>query len=242
MGVHYHIDMDSRTARFHFDPDLEAFLPPSQRGAPFDCSFRGQQSLKHLAESAGVPHTEIGAVTVNDRPASLEVIVQDGDTVHIHALKEDPVANPRFALDCHLGRLASYLRLLGFDSLYRTDIDDETLSGLAAGGRILLTRDRRLLMRRSVPRGCCLRATDPEHQLHEVVRRYRLDTQLRPFSRCLRCNDLLAAVDKAEILDRLLPFTRLYFDEFQRCTGCGQVYWAGSHHARLVDLINSVSK
>ena len=106
-----------------------------------------------------------------------------------------------------------------------------------AEGRILLTRDRRLLMRKAVRYGCCLRSTDPREQLIEVVRRYGLADQARPFRRCLRCNQPLEAVSKDEIIDRLQPLTRLYFEEFSICPGCHQVYWKGSHYDHMRELI-----
>jgi hypothetical protein len=232
--------MDSRTAFFLFDGELDIFLPPARRQRTFAYPFRGSQSLKHLIEAAGVPHTEIGLVSDNGEPVGMETIAQDGDTVFVGALQFDPASNPQFALDCHLGRLAAYLRLIGFDTLYQNDYDDETLVALAETGRIVLTRDRRLLMRRQVQRGYWLRSTDPQAQMREVVLRYRLEDQVKPFSRCLRCNGLLMPVEKAAVLHQLQPLTRLYVSEFRRCADCGQVYWEGSHFCRLQALVESI--
>ena len=148
---------------------------------------------------------------------------------------------PSFIADNHLGRLAAYLRMLGFDTLYRNDYQDPELAAVAhQEGRILLTRDRRLLMRREVDYGCCLRSLDSREQLGEVVRRYALAQTARPFRRCLRCNHELEVVDKAAVLERLQPLTRRYFEEFARCPGCDQVYWKGSHYERMLELIRRV--
>ena len=128
--------------------------------------------------------------------------------------------------------------MLGFDTLYRNDYQDPELAAVAhQEERILLTRDRRLLMRREVDYGCCLRSLDSREQLGEVVRRYALAQSARPFRRCLRCNHELEAVDKAAIIERLQPLTRRYFEEFARCPACDQVYWKGSHYERMLELV-----
>ncbi len=145
---------------------------------------------------------------------------------------------PRFIADNHLGRLAAYLRMLGLDTLYRNDYQDEELAQVSAReGRVLLTRDRRLLMRSQVLYGCCLRSALPVEQLGEVVRRYGIDREAHPFERCLRCNHPLQPVSKSAVIDRLQPLTRRYYDEFSICPSCNQVYWRGSHTENMARLI-----
>ncbi|MCX8061507.1 MAG: Mut7-C RNAse domain-containing protein, partial [Anaerolineales bacterium] len=139
------------------------------------------------------------------------------------------------------GRLAAYLRLFGFDAFYRNDIQDEELAQISCGdGRVLLTRDHRLLMRTCVQQGYWLRSKIPRQQLIEVFRRWNLAAWARPFRRCLRCNGLLQAVTKAEVLAQLQPLTRLYYDKFHRCAGCGQIYWQGSHYERMQGWMRKV--
>lgn len=229
----------AKVTTFVFDETLLFFLPPGWRAAPLSLSHRERQSLKHLIESAGVPHTEVGEVRVNGRPARLEDIAADGDRVEVWAAAPGcPIEPPRFLLDSHLGRLAAYLRMCGFDCLYANDYEDAHLAKiLAADERILLTRDRRLLMRKIVRHGYCLRSLDPQEQLREVVRRFDLLRRARPFHRCLRCNALLEPVEKAAVLDRLEPKTKLYFDEFAICRACDQVYWKGSHFERMQAML-----
>ena len=137
-------------------------------------------------------------------------------------------------LDTHLGQLASYLRLLGFDTLYRNDYDDPELAWIShEDGRLLLTKDRGLLKRKIVSRGYCVRETDPELQMLEVVERFELRGQFAPFKHCLRCNGLIERVAKSAVIDRLPADTRRYYDEFRTCSDCGQVYWKGSHYERM---------
>lgn len=229
------------TAYFRFFGRLNDFLPGDQRDQTLRVEFRERQSVKHLAESLGVPHPEIGPVQVNGREGTPGAITQDGDRVDLHPVPDGYPGEPRFLLDNHLGRLSAYLRMLGFDCLYRNDYQDEELAETAQRGeRILLSRDRRLLMRKAVIRGYCLRSLDPLEQLTEVIRRFNLASHITPFHRCLRCNHPLEPVGKEAVLDRLEPLTRLYFDEFQICPNCKQIYWKGSHYEKMLHLIEEI--
>ena len=231
------------TARFLFFGRLKDFLHQEQRDQVITAHFRGRQSIKHLVESLGVPHPEIGQVQVNGREGKLSAITQDGDQVEVHPVPNGPPVEPRFLLDNHLGRLAAYLRMLGFDCLYQTDYDDAELAGiLQRDERILLSRDRRLLMRRVVTQGYCPRSLDSQEQLTEVVQRFDLINRITPFHRCVRCNHPLEPVSKEEILDRLEPLTKQYFDEFHICPACKQIYWKGSHYERIQALIEQMAK
>lgn len=239
-----------KSATFFFYGELNDFLAKSRRSRPIRCLFRGRQTVKHLIESFGVPHPEVGSIKLGEQHLSLDAFVEDGDFVEVYppALPL-PLPNPssgdeepiRFVLDNHLGRLAAYLRLFGFDAFYRNDIQDDELAQISgAEGRVLLTRDHRLLMRTCIQHGYWLRSKIPRQQLVEVFRRWNLAAWARPFRRCLRCNGLLQAVAKAEVLSQLQPLTRLYYDDFHRCSSCGQVYWQGSHYERMQEWMQKV--
>jgi hypothetical protein len=130
---------------------------------------------------------------------------------------------------------------MGFDTLYRNDFSDEELAGISQiERRILLTRDRGLLKRSQVTHGYCVRATDPQQQLGEVFRRFDLRGSARPFSRCLRCNGLLHAVPLEAVGHRIPPGTAERYEEYAQCEACGQVYWPGSHHRRLRQVVDSM--
>jgi uncharacterized protein with PIN domain len=163
------------------------------------------------------------------------------DVTPILQLREEPLRVTRFVLDCHLGRLARYLRQFGFDTLYRNDYTDDELADTSSREhRILLTRDRSLLKRSIITHGYFIREHDPRKQLDEVIRRFDLRNQIIPFGRCTRCNGMVEAVDKAAIEHLLEPKTRLYFDEFWQCTSCGQVYWEGSHVKHMLRLTDEI--
>ena len=229
-----------QTARFYFLHDLNSFLTPDRREGNFGYAFERGQSVKHLIEAAGVPHTEIGRVVVNDQPVSFDYQVQNGDQVTVFPASAEnrQTGEARFVLDNHLGRLAAYLRMLGFDVIYRNDFDDVELAQIAADEeRILLTRDRRLLMRKAVRRGYCLRSLNSRQQAIEVLQRYDLFQAIAPFQRCLRCNTPLEQIEKEAIFDRLELLTRRYYEEFHWCPACGQIYWKGSHYEHMQEMI-----
>lgn len=199
------------------------------------------RSVKDAVEACGVPHPEVALLLVDAQPVGFDHRLEGGERVAVFppfrsielsgitTVTPPPVA-PRFALDVHLGTLTRRLRLLGFDCWYRADVDDDELAEVAvAEERILLTRDRGLLMRRVISHGYCPRSDDPDEQALEVVRRFRLEEQLAPWTRCVRCNGLLERVARDEVHEQLPPRTRKAFDEFSRCDSCGQVYWPGSH-------------
>ncbi len=234
------------TANFHFYAELNDFLPAERKDAAFPYAFEDHQSIKHLIEALGIPHTEVQSIQVNGSPVGFSYTPQAGDSIEVFPFSnasdgEDVPHDLRFILDNHLGRLAAYLRMMGFDTLYRNDYQDEELAQVAhQENRILLTRDRRLLMRSMVQRGYWVRSQNPKQQLVEISKRYQLNGRIEPFQRCLRCNHPLEAVRKEQILSRLEPLTKQYYDEFHICPACGQIYWKGSHYERMQILIQRI--
>jgi uncharacterized protein with PIN domain len=201
-----------------------------------------------MIESLGVPHTEVALMLVNGAPVDFAYHVLDGDRISVYPpfehvdLPDMPdiqsSGEPRFVCDVHLGRLAAYLRMVGFDTLFPEDYRDEELARISSEeDRILLTRDRGLLKRSIVQRGYSVRATDPWQQLEEVIKRFNLYDAIERFQRCAACNGVLENVDKAEILDQLPEKTARYYDEFRRCANCGKIYWRGSHYEQIDQLV-----
>lgn len=237
-------------ARFRFYGELNDFLPPARRHAIFDYVFDRRASIKDVIEALGVPHTEPARIEVGGRVAGFGHILADRERVDVQPgtasrgsdLRPPVPRPPRFVLDTHLGTLARYLRLFGFDSRYRNDHDDATLAAISAReGRILLTRDRALLKRGAVVHGRFLRADEPRRQLGDVFIHFSLADAAVPFQRCTRCNGLLRDVDKQHIADRLEPKTRRYYRRFRQCASCGQIYWRGSHFRHLAGLVEEMT-
>jgi hypothetical protein len=225
------------TARFLFHGPLPAFLKRELRGRAFAYECARAASLKNAIEALGVPHTEAGAVTVNGAPATLQRTVREGDVIEIHPVKTESGSDPdllTFLADAHLGGLARFLRMLGFDTLHDQAMHDESIRRIAAAeGRVVLTRDRELLKCRDVARGCYVRALKPEAQLREVAARYGLAPRARPFTLCLRCNLPLEPVEKAAVAARVPEKVLSLNQTFSHCRGCDRVYWPGSHYERM---------
>ncbi len=143
-----------------------------------------------------------------------------------------------FVADVHLAKLAKLLRLLGFDTLYFTHIEDEDLLKISEiEGRWILTKDRALCKR--AKRCLLIRAKDPKEQLKEVLEALHL-SQCNPFTRCLVDNALLKSVPKEEVLAKIPPKVAQWCEEFQRCPECGRIYWKGSHYDRMKRFIDEV--
>lgn len=227
--------------------DLSAFADTDRSGV-VTVPVGEPRSVKDAVESVGVPHVEVDLLLVDGEPVGFERLVRGGERVAVYppfsglalgssSLFVRPNLPVQFVLDVHLGTLARRLRLLGFDSWWRNDADDTVLLSRALdGGRVLLTRDRELLMRRDLVHGYCPRSDDPNEQAREVLRRFELAEATDPFTRCVVCNGRLVDVQKAAVLEHLPPRTRVEFDEFRQCQGCGKVYWPGSH----VDAMNGI--
>jgi uncharacterized protein with PIN domain len=238
---------------FRFYAELNDFLPAERRGVTFRYPYPGRAAIKDVIEAVGVPHTEIDLILVNGRSVDFVYVAQPGDQVSVYPvfesldisplnrLRPQPLRESRFVLDTHLGRLASHLRLLGFDTLYRNDYGDEELARISSDERrILLTRDVGLLKRSLVTHGYFVRATNPQQQTAEVLRRFDLFGQIRPFRLCLRCNGRLRPVEKEVIAGRLPAEASQQYQEFRLCQSCQRIYWKGSHYRRLEQFIASI--
>ncbi len=209
-------------------------------------------SVKDIIEACGVPHTEVDLILVNGQPADFGRVIGAETNIDIFPVEVNRITSfpenrlqvleiRKFVADGHLGKLVRDLRLLGIDVAYDRDADDRQLATLAAGqNRALLTRDRRLLMHSAVRHGYYLRSQDPLKQTVEVLRRFDLGPVLAPFIRCLRCNAMLEPAAKEKVLGDLEPLTKIYYDQFRRCAGCGQVYWSGSHFEKLQKRIETI--
>ncbi|MDT8386333.1 MAG: Mut7-C RNAse domain-containing protein [Thiogranum sp.] len=241
------------TAHFRFYEELNDFLPPARRKVEFSVHFSRCPSVKDMIESLGVPHPEIELILVNGQSVDFSYQLRNADRVSVYPvfesldvtplirLREWPLRNPRFVVDCNLGRLARYLRLLGFDCIYRNDFQDADVARIAdQQQRIVLTRDRRLLQRKNITHGLFIREVIPRRQVPEVLTRMDLRRLVSPFCRCTHCNALLEPVNKTDIEHHLEPKTRRYFSEFLQCPDCRRIYWKGSHHDRAQRLVEEL--
>ncbi len=223
------------TARFLFYGELADFLPRERRGVEFDYACARAATLKNAIEALGVPHTEVGRIVVNSATATLQRLVRESDAVEVFPWEtEESGPDPAFLADAHLGGLARFLRMLGFDTLHDHAYRDADIVRLAIEERrIVLSRDRELLKCRDIARGCYVHALKAEAQLREVAQRFALAAKAKPFTLCLRCNVPLEPIEKERVVG-LLPHTVAALqDRFFRCRACERIYWPGSHYERM---------
>ena len=228
-------------ATFRFYGELATFIDRGRRGAAFDYACARAATMKNAIEALGVPHTEVGRLTVNGQPATFPRIVRDGDAIEVFPYGPGDAAAeeaPAFIADAHLGGLARLLRMLGFDTRYDNAAADRDIVEYAARERrIVLTRDRELLKCREIARGCFVHPLKPEAQLRAVAGRYALERCMCPFTLCLHCNLRLVAIGKDEAATRVPDRIAAHYAQFMRCAGCERIYWQGSHWARMHEML-----
>lgn len=219
--------------------ELALFLRPSRRAQPVPVTCDEVSTLGHVVESVGVPLTEVGSLVVNGEPAERGYRPRGGDTVQVMPVpRPQRLDDARFLLDVHLGTLARRMRLLGIDSAYHRDADDDDLIDEAnADRRVLLTQDRGLLRRRKLRLGAYVRGANPDAQLADILDRFV--PTLAPWTRCTACNGPLVPARKADVDSQLQPGTRRSYEAFARCQSCGKVYWRGAHSKRLEATVDA---
>jgi uncharacterized protein len=241
------------TATFRFYEELNDFLARPLRRRAFSCECARSATTKHMIEALGVPHTEVELILVNGESAGFDRVLADGDRVAVYPkfealdvtpllrVRERPLRTIRFVADAHLGGLAQLLRLAGFDTLYDNHFADDEIETLAlAEARIVLSRDRELLKRRTITHGCYVRALKPEAQLRELYRRLDLARSTRAFRLCLTCNAPLRPIDKEAVRERVPDGVFERQTRFATCDVCRRVFWEGSHWKRMRTLVDSI--
>jgi uncharacterized protein with PIN domain len=233
--------------------ELNDYLAPERRKRTFACEVAPDATVGEVVDALAVPRAVIDLALADGVPVGFDHRVGDGERIALYpvfealdvgpvtALPGRPLRRTRFVLDVHLGRLARYLRLLGFDATYRRDFGDEELAAIAAAeDRLLLSRDRPLVARRELLRAYLVTATAPCEQAVEVVRRCDLNRQVQPFRRCLMCNTEVTIVAAESIAAPLPEWVRATHHEVRRCPGCGRVYWRGGHWRRMQRLVDAI--
>jgi uncharacterized protein with PIN domain len=240
-----------KTAFFRFYEELNDFLPAEKRKIRFEHNFAGRTSVKDMIESLGIPHVEVDLILVNGISVNFSYLINNNDDISVYPvfetlditniqhLRPKPLRNKKFILDVHLGTLARYLRMIGFDTLYKNDYNDNEIAEISLNERrTILTRDKGILKRSEVTHGYWVRNQVPELQLKEVAERFSLKNQIREFERCLECNTGLEKIDKDKISDRLPLKVRQKQTVFWYCKNCNKIYWQGTHSEKMREIIN----
>ncbi len=239
-----------KKAFFRFYEELNDFLPEEKRKVRFTYEFIDRTSVKDMIESLGVPHSEIDMVLVNGGSVDFNYIVLNEDEISVYPVFESldisnvqhlrykPLREPKFIADVHLGSLARYLRMLGFDVFYKNNLSDEEIIETALQERrAILTKDRDLLKNNRITHGYWIRNDSIEGQLKEVIERFDLKENINEFMRCLECNSILIPVEKHKIEDRLPPKVKEWQDQFWYCENCDKIYWRGTHYEKMIKFI-----
>ncbi len=242
-----------KRAFLRFYEELNDFLPPDKRKVRFEHDFIDRASVKDMIESLGVPHTEIDMILVNGNSVDFSYVVNDEDDISVYPvfesfdirnvqhLRSKPLREPKFIADVHIGSLARYLRMLGFDVLYKNDFSDQEIIDISLNEkRTILTKDRELLKNLKVTHGYWIRNEGLEEQVKEVILRFDLKDDIKEFLRCLECNNILEPVEKEKMEMRIPPKVKEWQNEFWYCTQCDKVYWKGSHYKKMLKFIEQI--
>lgn len=243
-----------RTSFFRFYEELNDFLPSEYFKKEIPFTFRGTTSVKNAVQNIGVPHTEIDLILVDQISVDFNYRIQGGEHISVYPvfetfdvsplirLRPKPLRKIRFVVDVNLGKLAKKLRLLGFDTHYTNDLQDEEIVKISlAEKRIILTRDIGILKNGKVTHGTYVRSDNPKVQLNEVIERLHLKNLFKPFSRCSQCNGQLKRIKKKLLQNRIPGDTLNYYRTFWECQGCRQIYWEGSHFVKIIGWLEKMS-
>lgn len=242
-----------KTAHIRFYEELNDFLPLSKRKRRFEINFFGSPSIKDVIESQGIPHTEVDLILVNGTSVGFNYKLKNEDDISIYPLFESfdiskvqrlrakPLRKPKFVLDVHLGTLAKYMRMFGFDTKYQNDFSDEQIIKISLNEkRTVLTRDIGILKRKEVTHGYYVRNIKPLKQIEEIINRFDLKNEIKEFSRCVRCNTVLRPIPKEKVIDAIPPKVKSRHSQFFYCGVCSKIYWKGSHYDKMKVLIEKM--
>lgn len=243
----------NKRVSIRFFEELNDFIEPEKYKKNIEFQLFGSPTVKDIIESFGVPHTEVDLILVNGESVRFNYHLKPGEHISVYPkfesldiqnisqLRAEPLRDVKFILDVHLGKLAKFLRLVGFDTIYKNQQDDKKIIQLAKQDkRIILTRDIGILKHSEVTHGYYVRSDDPKKQLLEIIQRFDLKDAVKPFTRCLECNGILKQADKDKIKEQLDQSTEKYYNTFYICKNCKKIYWKGSHYKDMMEFIKRV--
>lgn len=160
---------------------------------------------------------------------------------------ESSINELKFIVDTNVGKLAKWLRIMGYDTLFFDGGDDSHMvTNALAEGRIILTRDSEILKRRVVTSGrlkiILISSDKPEKQMQQVMETLKLDCQFKPFALCLECNQPLVARSPEEVKDRVPPYVLQTQSQYMECPACHRVYWRGTHWTAMTRRLEQFHK
>lgn len=153
----------------------------------------------------------------------------------------------KFIVDNNVGKLAKWLRVMGYDTLFFDGSDDAHMIAVArAEGRVILTRDTQIMRRRVITSGqlkaILIESDEPELQMHQVIDSLGLDRQFRPFTICLECNQLLEERSKQQVKELVPPYVFQTQNQYMECPACHRIYWRGTHWQAMTKKLTKFRK
>jgi uncharacterized protein with PIN domain len=157
------------------------------------------------------------------------------------------IHNMKFIVDHNVGKLAKWLRIMGYDTLFFNGSDDSNMVSMAlADGRVILTRDTQIMKRRVVTRGklkaVLITSDEPEQQMRQVIDTLNLNCQFKPFTICLECNQPLVERSKQEVKDLVPPYVFKTQSQYMECPSCHRIYWRGTHWQAMTKRLEKLIK
>ena len=223
---------------FRFYEELNDFLPDHRQKIDFEAKFKERKSIKDIIEECGVPPTQVDLVLINGKSVDFNTIFQDGDRVSVYPVFESfniqnvtqlrrlPLRRIQFIADIHLKDIVKPMRLLGFDIDFNGSYTTQDIIGKSIRERrIILTKRKELLKSKSITHGMLIRPGTAVEQVKHIIDDLDINDRIKPFSRCLRCNNPLGNRQTKQIMDRLLPGTKSIFEKYLLCISCGKQDW-----------------
>ena len=237
---------------FRFYEELNDFLPKHRRKTDFEATFKGKRSIKDMIEALGV-HTEIDLILVNGNSVDFNYILQDEDRVSVYPvfeslnitnvtrLRKIPLRRTKFIADINIGDIVKYMRVLGLDLYYDPLLSTREIIEISKReNRVILTKSRKLLKFKDVSHGIFIRPGTTTEQIRRIIDCLDIKDNIKPFSRCLRCNTLLNIVLKEKIIDRIPPKTKEFCNEYVQCRSCNKIYWKGTHFINMEKVVGQI--
>jgi uncharacterized protein with PIN domain len=240
----------SKFIQIRFYEELSRYLPPEKRKTWFCFQLKEPTSINNLLESINVPSGEIDLLLVDGQSVNTEYILNGDEHLSVYPkferfnirgltkVREVPLRTPKFICDSHLGKLCKYLRMLGFDTLFATNLNLREMIYISLEQkRIILSRNLRLINHPYVTRSYWVKSFDALQQTQCVIENLDLSGLIFPLSRCLICNGILVKTEKRKISNQLEEGTKKNFQEFYVCNSCNKIYWKGSHYQNMMAML-----
>lgn len=235
---------------FRFYEELNDLLPQHRKKVDFEAEFNKRKSIKDIIEECGVPPTEVDLVLINGKSVDFNTIFQDGDRVSIYPVFESlniqnitllrrfPLRRIQFIADIHLKDIVKPMRMLGLDIDYNGSFTTlDIIEKSIREKRILLTKRKELLKSKSITHGMLIRPGTAVEQVKHIIDNLDINDRIKPFSRCLRCNDPLENRQRKQIMDRISPGAKSIFEKYLLCKSCGKQDWGKNTCQLKVDII-----